>query len=140
MIAVKRREIIMTLKKALSLTITLSALIGIALLLVGGGRAQSDLDVEAQSQSKKMKGFDKEITANMDQMMAEGREIFRNDTFGDEAFWGDLLQLHKAIEGVQFGGVGTGVSPRMALAVGLKVDSEALPNSLVKDIQKGRVN
>ena len=72
--------------------------------------------------------------------MEEGRDIFRNDTFGDEAFWTDLLQLHKAIEGAQFGGVGPGVSPATALAVGLKVDSEALPNSLVKDLKKGRVN
>ena len=29
--------------------------------------------------------------------MEEGRDIFRNDTFGDEEFWGDLLRLHTAI-------------------------------------------
>src|SRR4029079_12047359 len=67
-------------------------------------------------------------------------ETFRNDTFGDEAFWSDSLQLHKAIEGAGFGGVGAGVSPKTALAVGLKVDTEALPHSLVKDLQKGRVD
>jgi hypothetical protein len=28
-----------------------------------------------------------------------GRKIFRFDTFGDEAFWGDTLGLHRAIAG-----------------------------------------
>jgi hypothetical protein len=131
---------IMTTKKALSLTITLLGLVGIALLLVAGSRAQGEANFTVESQSKKAKGVDKEINANVEQMMEEGRQIFRNDTFGDEAFWGDQLQLHKAIEGTQFGGVGAGVSPKTALAVGLKVDAEALPNSLVKDLKKGRVN
>ena len=130
----------MPVKKVLSLAVTLLALIGMALMLVIGGRAQDGSGLEAQSQGKKVKGFDKKINAHMEQMMQEGRDIFRNDTFGDEAFWTDMLQLHKAIEGAQFGGVGPGVSPKTALAVGLKVDSEALPNSLVKDIEKGRVN
>ncbi|HEX8091044.1 MAG TPA: hypothetical protein VF762_19475, partial [Blastocatellia bacterium] len=76
----------------------------------------------------------------MGQMMEEGREIFRDETFGDEEFWGDLLQLHKAIAGAALGGVGAGVSPKTALAVGLKVDLEALPNSVVKDLKKSRVN
>ena len=41
-----------------------------------------------------------------------GRNIFRYDTFGDEAFWGDTLQLHQAIAGAKNGGVGPGVSPK----------------------------
>ena len=57
----------------------------------------------------------------------QGKNIFRNDTFGDQDFWGGTLQLHKAIEGAQHGGVGPGVSPATALAVGLKVDQDALP-------------
>ena len=57
----------------------------------------------------------------------EGRQTFRYDTFGDEAFWGDALQLHQAIAGEKLGGVGPGVSPKAALAVGLKVDMDALP-------------
>src|SRR5215471_3166130 len=57
----------------------------------------------------------------------EGREIFRFDTFGDQAFWGDALRLHQAIAGASLGGVGPGVSPATALAVGLKVDVDALP-------------
>src|SRR4030095_3812355 len=51
-----------------------------------------------------------------------GRQIFREDTFGSERFWGDILKLHQAIAGESLGGVGPGVSPRAALAVGLKVD------------------
>src|SRR5215208_4793266 len=65
--------------------------------------------------------------ANATRMIAEGRRTFRYDTFGDEAFWGDTLQLHQALQGEQFGGVGAGVSPKTALAVGLNVDVDALP-------------
>lgn len=130
----------MQVKKVLSLTVTLLAMIASAVMLVSGGRAQDETGLEVQAQGKKAKGLDRQINANVEKMMEEGRNTFRNDTFGDEAFWSDLLQLHTAIEGTQFGGVGPGVSPGTALAVGLKVDSEALPNSLVKDLRKGRVN
>lgn len=84
--------------------------------------------------------FDRLIRNNARQMIREGRQIFRFDTFGDEAFWGDTIQLHRAIEGSNFGGVGPGVSPRTALAVGLKVDVDALPRNLVQALKKGRVN
>jgi len=72
--------------------------------------------------------------------LTRGRLIFRFDTFGDEAFWGGTLQLHRAIEGARFGGVGGGVSPKTALGVGLKVDVDALPNSLQRDLRAGRVD
>jgi len=55
----------------------------------------------------------------------QGEQIFRFDTFGDQAFWGDTIKLHQAIEGAKLGGVGPGVSPKTALAVGLKVDVDA---------------
>jgi mono/diheme cytochrome c family protein len=71
---------------------------------------------------------------------AKGKHIFRFDTFGDESFWGDTLHLHKAIEGAKFGGVGPGVSPATALALGLKVDLDALPATLVQQIKAGQVN
>jgi hypothetical protein len=73
-------------------------------------------------------------------LIAEGKQIFRYDTFGDEAFWGGQLQLHKAIEGEQFGGVGPGVSPATALAVGLKVDVKALPYHLRRQLRFGKVD
>jgi hypothetical protein len=41
-------------------------------------------------------------------------EIFRYDTFGSEAFWGDQLQLHRAILGEKLGGIGSGLTPKDA--------------------------
>src|SRR5262249_5616448 len=61
-------------------------------------------------------------------------------TFASEAFWGDALQLHKAIAGEKNGGVGPGVSPRTALSVGLKVDADALPAALKQQIKAGKGN
>jgi len=75
-----------------------------------------------------------------DSRFARGRQTFRFDTFGDEAYWGDTLGLHKAIEGAKLGGVGPGVSPATALSVGLKVDVDALPESLILALKLGRVN
>lgn len=84
--------------------------------------------------------FDAVIRSNADEFMEQGRKTFRFDTFGDEAFWGDSLKLHQAIAGSKAGGVGPGVSPRAALSVGLKVDSEALPSDLVQAIRRGAVD
>jgi hypothetical protein len=74
------------------------------------------------------------------QMVEEGRKTFRHDTFGDEAFWGDTLKLHRAISGSAKGGVGPGVSPKTALAVGLKVDVDALPQAVVDALKQGKVD
>ena len=63
---------------------------------------------------------------NARKMISEGRQTFRFDTFGDESFWGDTLELHDTVEGATFGGVGPGLSPRNALAIGLKVDIDAI--------------
>lgn len=73
-------------------------------------------------------------------IIVEGRKIFRHDTFGDEAFWGDALGLHRAIAGDAHGGVGEGISPRAALSLGLKVDSAALSPRLRQKLRKGRVD
>jgi hypothetical protein len=73
-------------------------------------------------------------------LFLRGRRIFRFDTFGDQAFWGGALQLHRAIAGSRNGGVGPGVSPRAALAVGLKVDAAAIPRRTAAAIKAGRVN
>jgi len=77
---------------------------------------------------------------NAAEKVKRGRQIFRFDTFGDEAFWGGTLKLHQAIEGARFGGVGPGVSPRTALSVGLKIDVDAVPRNVLEQIEKGRVN
>jgi mono/diheme cytochrome c family protein len=65
-------------------------------------------------------------------LVAEGREIFRFDTFGDEVYWTDTLQMHEVIR--------TGVSPATALQVGLKVDVDALPAEVLSAIQQGQVD
>ena len=75
---------------------------------------------------------DDDAAARHAQMVAEGRQIFRYDTFGDEAKWTDTLRLHEV--------VGTAVDPTTALAVGLKVDAEALPASVVAGIQNGSIS
>ncbi len=72
--------------------------------------------------------------------IVRGREIFRDDTFGNEDFWGGQLRLHEAIAGRANGGVGPGLSPKAALAVGLKVDVDALPADLLQALRKGRVD
>ncbi len=56
----------------------------------------------------------------------EGKRIFRFDTFGDETTWTDTLQMNEVIQ--------TAVDPATALAVGLKVDAEALPQAVVDGI------
>lgn len=73
-------------------------------------------------------------------LIAEGKQIFRFDTFGDEDFWGGQLRLHDAIQGERFGGVGPGVSPTTALEVGLKVDVRALPERLKNRLKRGQVD
>ena len=83
---------------------------------------------------------DDPVAQNSVRMVDEGRRIFRHDTFGDEAFWGGTLQLHRAIAGERFGGVGPGVSPATALSVGLKVDAEALLPETIDAIQEGHLN
>jgi hypothetical protein len=64
-------------------------------------------------------------------MLGEGKETFRFDTFGSEAFWGDTLKLHEAV---------AKLSPKQALALGLKVDAESLPADLVEQLKQGKVN
>jgi hypothetical protein len=105
-----------------------------------GVRGNTSL-AEAQGQKPgKSTESEQAADANAQRMLAEGKQTFRFDTFGDEAFWSDALQLHRAIAGASLGGVGPGVSPKTALAVGLKVDADALPDSLVSQLKQGRVN
>jgi mono/diheme cytochrome c family protein len=65
-------------------------------------------------------------------LVAQGKEIFRMDTFGNEAFWTDTLGMNKVIA--------SAVDPKTALSVGLKVDAEALPPAVVKGIQDGSIS
>jgi len=67
------------------------------------------------------------------QLVEQGQQIFRFDTFGDEQKWTDQLGINEVIE--------NSVDPMTALTVlGLKVDVDALPDELVAMIEAGQVD
>jgi hypothetical protein len=111
-------------------------LIGLLLLLLGAMSPAFSQDKIEEGEG----GFDALIDQNARVMMEQGRETFRFDTFGDEAFWGDTLQLHQAIKGENLGGIGPGVSPNAALNIGLKVDVDALPVEVQNALKEGQVD
>ncbi len=86
------------------------------------------------------KESDDAITANAKKMLAEGKQTFRFETFGDETYWTDALQLNKAIAGEKNGGVGAGLSPKAALEAGLKVDMDVIPADVAAGIKSGKVD
>ena len=113
--------------------LSLGVFVFAALVLVGESGL---LAGEENEHSRDGNKGDRQAQATLDL----GKQIFRFDTFGDEAWWGDTLKLHQALAGARNGGVGPGVSPKTALAVGLKVDADALPEQLKSQIRAGRVN
>ena len=58
--------------------------VGIVLLLV------TIIKADAVTHARQAK-IDAQIDANAQSMVSRGRQIFRDDTFGSEAFWGDAL-------------------------------------------------
>jgi hypothetical protein len=60
----------------------------------------------------------------------QGRHTFRFDTYGEEAFWTDQLQIQQSIQHL---------TPPAALALGLRVDIEALLPSDVEAMSHGRM-
>jgi cytochrome c5 len=61
----------------------------------------------------------------------DGQTIFRYDTFGDEQLWTNVLRMHEVIPHVD---------PATALAVGLKVDVDALPPAVITALRAGAVD
>ncbi len=125
--------------KSLNIAVGLVLFAGLAVgsyRLIGTQRASAQTEEIGASPS----AFAAMSLDNSEQMLKEGRRTFRFDTFGDEAWWGETLHLHEAIEGVKFGGIGPGISPATALSLGLKVDLDALPASLVEQLKLGKVN
>jgi cytochrome c5 len=61
----------------------------------------------------------------------DGQQIFRYDTFGDEQLWTNVLRMHEVIPNVD---------PATALLVGLKVDVDALPPTVITALRAGAVN
>lgn len=88
-------------------------------------------EADSRAERDHLVGYDLETRDHVENQLRSGREIFRFDTFGNEAFWGGELRLHEGV---------AQVSPNTALAVGLKVDSEALPPELIDDILNGKVD
>ena len=62
---------------------------------------------------------------------SKGRAIFRDDTFGDEQLWTTVLRMHEVLPTVD---------PATALGVGLKVDVEALPRSVIRALRAGTLD
>jgi hypothetical protein len=122
-----------------AVTFGLGVVMAAGLLFVLGAGKDSSQGTDKAKEGK-LPPFDQRIHTHAQQMLDEGRRIFRFDTFGDEAFWGGMLKLHQAIEGATFGGVGPGLSPQAALELGLKVDVDALPHAVVHDLEKGQLN
>jgi hypothetical protein len=125
--------------RTLALAILSVVAAGAGLALIDRGNAMADSTLPGTAKNA-LRGFDRVIAANVASMIDQGRQTFRFDTFGDEAFWGDQLQLHRAIEGSRFGGVGPGISPKAALDLGLKVDVDALPGNIVGALNANNIN
>ena len=77
-------------------------------------------------------GLDDDDSDEQADLVAQGKEIFRFDTFGDEAKWTDTLRMHEVISAA--------VDPTTALSVGLKVDADALPPSVKDGIANGSID
>jgi hypothetical protein len=121
-------------KKLVASSLTL---VGIAALLALGGVVFNGTMSAVSTASR---GGVDPAQARADRLVAQGRNVFRFDTFGDQAVWGGALGLHKAIEGAKLGGVGPGVSPKTALSLGLKVDAAAIPKKVAAAIKAGKVD
>ncbi len=106
-----------------------SVLIGL-ILLVGLGWG-SEEHGSAQAPRKSVAEIDHQISAHAQRMIEQGRRIFRYDTFGDEQLWTDVLRMHEVI---------ATIPPATALAVGLKVDVEALPQKIIAALSAGQVD
>jgi mono/diheme cytochrome c family protein len=77
-------------------------------------------------------GGSEDSAAERAALVAQGKQVFRFDSFGDETQWTDTLHMHEVIR--------TAVDPTTALSVGLKVDAQALPAAVVTGIQNGSVD
>ena len=125
----------------LKLPKTAMAISIITLIIVAGQFIQCKTTKSDTRNTLDMSGdpdeFDDAIKENSKELFDKGQAVFRFETFGDEVFWTDKLQLHKAIADEKHGGIGKGLSPKEALAAGLKVDLTILPRFLRNKIKQG---
>ncbi len=124
------------MKKLLGLLLVLSLISTLALSCTKATTSTSPTGAKTSGPA----GVESATTSRANDLLEEGQRVFRFETFGDEAFWGGTLQLHKAIVGSKMGGVGAGISPKQALALGFKVDWNALPPDLQTKLKNGQVN
>ena len=111
----------------------------IFIVIISMSLIQCTNSTSAQTSAAKKEREDP-ISDNAKQMLAEGKQTFRFETFGDETYWTDAVQLNKAISGEKNGGVGAGLSPKSALGAGLKVDMDVIPADVAAAIKAGKVN
>ena len=83
----------------------LFASVAIAALLMAGAGIFAD---DGNDSQQKLSPTDSGIRDYAARQVREGREIFRFDTFGSEAFWGGSLHLHQTV---------ATLSPRAALSL-----------------------
>jgi hypothetical protein len=121
--------------RAILLTLTAALFVTVTALAVSGSAGVQTIRPLVRPGS-----FDETIQHTSGELFRSGLQIFRFDTFGDERFWSDTLRLHQALAGAGRGGVGPGVSPAAALAAGLKVDVDMLPQSIVAGLAAGTVD
>ena len=108
------------------------ALIGGALILLAGSAATRGTSASALTQEPSLSvSHQTDQVAGTRARQSSGQTIFRFDTFGDEQLWTNVLRMHEAIGSV---------NPVTALAVGLKVDVDALPPALIAALQSGKVD
>lgn len=117
--------------------ITLSALLLMACMLLQlcstKEKTRSNADESGDPDS-----WSSSINANAKDMLEKGKAVFRFETFGDEVFWTDQLQLQKILVSEDHGGIGKGLAPKDALALGIKVDLRLLPKFLKDKIKEGK--
>lgn len=95
-------------------------------LLAGAGSG-----ARAERQPDNVSNYEQQTVVNAEEQFNRGREIFRFDTFGSEAFWGGQLRLHETL---------AALPPSVALQLGLKVDAEALSEEFLNQLEQGMVD
>lgn len=103
-------------------------LVGAAVIVFAAAMAYATSGFAPATRAEQL---DSQSTQVVDRTLRDGQTIFRFDTFGDEQLWTNVLRMHEAV---------ATVDPATALAVGLKVDVDALPPSLIAALQAGQVD
>src|SRR4051812_34486198 len=104
---------------------TALTLLGVLALTGCGGGDDDDTSAKTPENPNVQTSVDSSLAA-------EGKPIFRYDTFGDESFWTDQLMMNQVVE--------SAVDPMTAISVGLKVDAEALPDDVVAGVKDGSIS